>query len=71
MQSIITWVQANPALLALYWALATALLTAVFGPHTEEQLASYPTWLASVLRVCGALGVDVPKLIQILKGTGK
>ena len=68
MQSIVTWVQDNPALLALCWALSTALLTAVFGPHSDEQLATYPSWLASFLRVCGALGVDVPKLIAILRG---
>jgi hypothetical protein len=65
-------VRANPALsAAFFWPLLTLFLTGVFGPHSEAQLAKYPSWIGSALRFCGALGIDVPKLVAVLKGDSK
>ena len=60
----------NPALVAVLWLMLSALLTAVFGPHSPEQMAGYPSWAQKALRVTGALGIDVPKLIRVLRSLG-
>jgi hypothetical protein len=68
MQPIIEWARSNPVLMAaLVWPALTFVLTAVFGPHSDEQLAKYPAWFSAALRFCGALGVDVPKLVDLFK----
>ena len=68
MQPALDYVRANPILLAALWMLVSAAITALFGPHTPEQLASYPAWLVKVLHLTGALGIDVPKLLAIIRG---
>jgi len=64
-----SFAQAHPALMSspIAWALATAIVTAIFRHRTEEELAKLPAPLAMVLRVCSAAGVDSAAVLGLMK----
>lgn len=73
MNLIVEWANRNPVVVnVLVWPLITALLTWAFKPRTPEEYQRMGR-VGSVLKVLGALGIDVPVLIQGLKEirTGK
>lgn len=73
MQAVIDWANRNPIVVnVLVWPLITAVLTWAFKPRTPEEYQRMGR-LGSVLKVLGALGIDVPVLLQGLKEirTGK
>lgn len=68
MHPVIAWAEAHPNLTALIlWPVFSFVVTLLFGPHTEAQLARYPAWLSRLLHWTGALGIDAPKVIALAK----
>lgn len=73
MQAVIDWANRNPIVVnVLVWPLITAVLTWAFKPRTPEEYQRMGR-IGSVLKVLGAIGIDVPVLLQGLKElrTGK
>jgi hypothetical protein len=67
MNAIVEWANRNPVLIqVLVWPTLTALLTWAFKPRTPEEYQRMGR-MGSVLKVLGALGIDVPVLLQGLK----
>lgn len=59
------WIQANPVLFTLIiWPAVTGLITAIARKRTAEEYAAMPPRLAAVLRFIGAVGLDLPKMLQ-------
>lgn len=64
MRAFFEWAARHPE---ATWMIVTALLTTLFAPRTPEQLAVMPKWLASFFHIVSSLGVDVPKLISVVR----
>lgn len=60
----------KPALIAIGWAVLTAVLTTLFKPQTPEQYAriavKHPR-LADFWRLVGALGLDPVKAVMVIR----
>jgi len=68
--SIWPWVEAHPVFASvIFWPIVTAIVTWFLKPRSPEEYAalaaSHPR-IAQVLRLVGALGLDAPKVLQIL-----
>jgi hypothetical protein len=70
---MLPWIEAHPVLFALLWPTVTALVTAVLKPRSVEEYAAMPPRLGAVLRLVGAIGFDVPKMLESVRQvlTGK
>ena len=67
MNPVVEWANRNPVLIqVLVWPTLTALLTWAFKPRTPEEYVRMGR-MGSVLKVLGAIGIDVPVLLQGLK----
>jgi hypothetical protein len=65
MHALLAWIQANPTLFTVVaWPAITAIVTAIFKPRTAAEYDKLPHWAASILRIVGALGIDVPALLK-------
>ncbi len=64
------WVVAHPVFASLiFWPVITALVTWLFKKRTPEEfaeMAKESPRKAQFLRLIGALGIDVPKVLQVL-----
>ena len=74
-QSIWPWVEAHPVFASMVvWPLITALVTLLFKPRSPEEYAAlavnHPR-VAQFLRLVGALGIDLPKVLQVLGDLSK
>lgn len=74
-RSVWPWVEAHPVFASVvFWPLVTALVTLLFKPRTPEEYAAlavnHPR-LAQLLRLVGALGIDLPKVLQVLGDLAK
>ena len=62
------WASAHPETMALVvWPVLTALVTFLFKPRTAEDYAKLPPRVAGVLRLVGALGLDVPNVLNAVR----
>lgn len=68
--SIWPWVEAHPVFASvIFWPIITAIVTWFLKPRSPEEyaaLAANHPRIAQVLRLVGALGLDLPKVLQIL-----
>ena len=71
MNALSTFMDSHPQLAAaVVWPLLTALITWAFKPRSADelsQLAAQSPRLAKALAFVGALGVDVPALLDALR----
>jgi len=64
MNAVLFWAQNHPEAV---WLIFSAFLSAIFSPKTPEQLEKMPRWAARTFGIAASFGVDVPKLIAILR----
>lgn len=73
---MLDWIERHAVLMSVViWPLLTAIATALFKPRTPEQYAELPPRLAAFLKLVGAIGLDVPNLLEAVRqgvrGTAK
>lgn len=62
------WIEQHAVLMSVVvWPLLTALVSGLFKPRTPEAYAELPPRLAAFLKLVGALGLDVPNVIEAVK----
>ena len=71
MTAIVQWAKAHPELVSAFaWPILSAVVTGLFKPRTKSEydvlILSYPR-LAKWLQAIGALGVDVPRILDLLR----
>jgi hypothetical protein len=75
MSELQKWANDNALLLAILWPALTALVTVLFKPRSPEEYAALPPRLAACLKLVGALGLDIPKMLeaagQVLTGSSR
>lgn len=68
MAHVTDWISKNPVLFSMVlWPLVTGLVTWLFKPRTPEQYAAMPSFIRSVLKLLGALGLDAPHVLEGIK----
>lgn len=62
------WIERHAVLMSVVvWPVVTALATALFKPRTPEEYSKLPPRLAAFLKLVGAIGFDVPNMIEAVK----
>lgn len=51
----------------IIWPAITAVATALFKPRTPEAYSKLPPRLAAFLKLVGAIGFDVPNMLEAVK----
>ena len=61
------WILAHQWLIPLLYPLVTSVVTALFKPHTAEELAAMPAWRRHIIEFCAATGFDTKQAIAFVK----
>ena len=58
-----TWIKHHPELV---WPIVTAIVTALMRKRTAAEYAAMPPRLAAFMRLVGAAGFNLPKVIETI-----